>query len=137
MNPIPVGRTHEHTILVTSELAIDFLGVEEARVLATPNLVWQLEMTCRNSIKPLLGDEFDSVGTDVSIRHLAATPMGMSVRFRSEVIHVDGNRVKFKVEAWDEADKVSEGTHERYVVHIPRFAARVAAKAAGVPRRQG
>ncbi|MEZ5401559.1 MAG: hotdog domain-containing protein [Bryobacteraceae bacterium] len=131
MNDIPVGLSLERSILVTSELAIDFLGVEEARVFATPHLVWQLEMTCRNSIKPLVGEDYDSVGTDVSVRHFAATPLGMTVHFRSEVIHVDGNRVRFRVEAWDEKERVSEGTHERYVVHIPRFAARVRAKAAG------
>jgi predicted thioesterase len=130
MSPIPIGRSLERSILVTSEIAIDFLGVEEARVLATPHLVWQLEITCRDAIRPLLDAEYDSVGTEVQIKHLAATPLGMSVRFRAEVIHVDGNRVRFRVEAWDEKEKVSEGTHERYVIHIPRFAARLQAKAA-------
>lgn len=131
MAEIPIGRRLERRVLVTSELAIDFLGVEEARVLATPHLVWQLEMTCRDCIKPLLEEGYDSVGTEVSIKHLAATPMGMSVTFRADVQHVDGNRVRFRVEAFDEKEKVSEGVHERYVVNIARFASRVAAKAAG------
>jgi predicted thioesterase len=129
MAEIPLGRRHVRTILVTSEVAIDFLGVEQARVLATPHLVWQLEMACRECIKPLLEDGYDSVGTDVQIKHLAATPLGMSVTFRAEVIHVDGNRVRFRVEASDEKERISEGTHERYVVNVARFASRVAAKA--------
>ncbi|MBM3735743.1 MAG: hypothetical protein FJW39_08145 [Acidobacteria bacterium] len=129
MPNIPVGKTHERRVLVTSEIAIDFMGVEEARVLATPWLIWNLEITCRDLIKPLLEEGFDSVGTDVSVKHLAATPLGMSAVFRAEVLHVDGNRVKFRVEAHDELEKISEGTHERYVVNIARFASRVAAKA--------
>jgi len=131
MPEIPIGTRGEHRLLVTSDVAIDFMGVENARVLATPHLIWNLEMACRNAIKPLLGGEHDSVGTEVSVKHLAATPLGMSVLFRCEVIHIDGNRVRFRVEAFDEKEKVSEGTHERYVVNIARFAARVAAKAAG------
>ena len=131
MPNIPIGTRYERKMLVTSELAIDFLGVETARVLATPHLVWQIEMTCRQAIKPLLAEGFDSVGTEVHIKHLAATPLGMTATFRAEVIHVDGNRVKFRVEAHDEQEKVSEGTHERYIVNVQKFATRVAAKAAG------
>ncbi len=130
MPNIPLGRRHERRLLVTSDVAIDFMGIEEARVLATPWLIWHLEFTCRDLIKPLLDEGYDSVGTDVSVKHLAATPLGMSAVFRAEVIHVDGNRVKFKVEAFDEKEKISEGTHERYVVNVARFATRVQAKAA-------
>ncbi len=100
-------------------------------MLATPHLIWNLEMAARNAIKPLLDEGFDSVGTDVSVKHLAATPLGMSAVFRAEVQHVDGNRVRFRVEAFDEKEKIAEGTHERYVVNIARFATRVQAKAAG------
>ena len=116
---------------MTSEVAIDFLGREEARVLATPYLIWNLEMAARNAIKPLLEEGFDSVGTEVNVKHLAATPLGMSATFRAQVTHVDGNRVRFRVEAFDEREKIAEGSHERYVVDIARFATRVQAKAAG------
>ena len=89
-----------------------------------------LEMAARNAIKPLLGDEHDSVGTEVHVKHLAATPMGMKVTFRAEVIEVEGRRVRFRVEAFDEREKVSEGTHERAIINIAKFAARLAAKSA-------
>lgn len=128
---IPLGKEHWRRVLVTPDLAIDFMGVEHARVLATPWLIWHLEITCRDLIKPLLDEGFDSVGTDVSIKHLAATPLGMTASFHAQVIHVDGNRVKFKVEAFDEKEKVAEGTHERYVVNIARFATRIEAKRQG------
>ncbi|MBM3797550.1 MAG: hypothetical protein FJW31_26665 [Acidobacteria bacterium] len=101
-----------------------------ARVLATPHLIWNLEFAARDAIKPILGEEFDSVGTEVNVKHLAATPIGMSALFRAEVTHQDGNRVRFRVEAFDDRERIAEGTHERYIVNIERFIARLAAKAA-------
>ena len=132
MATIPIGANGEHTTLVTSELAIDFLGVEGARVLATPHLIGLLEMTARNAIKPYLDDGFDTVGSRVDVRHLAATPMGMSVTFRAEIIAVEERRVTCRVEARDEKEKIAEGTHERAVVNVARFATRVQAKAARI-----
>ena len=128
MEPIRLGLTGEHRTLVTDELAISFLGMDSARVLATPALILLMEMTARNSLKPLLDDGFDSVGTEVSIQHLAATPMGMEVAIRTEVTAVDGRRVRFRVEAHDEKEKVAEGTHERFIVQVERFVKRLAEK---------
>jgi fluoroacetyl-CoA thioesterase len=128
MSDIPIGTAAEHRILVTPEFAIDFLGMEAARVLSTPNMIRFMEVTSRNAIKPLLDSNHDSVGILVNIRHLGATPVGMSVRFSSKVTGVDGNRVTFAVEAWDEQEKVGEGTHERYIVNIAKFVTRLAAK---------
>jgi fluoroacetyl-CoA thioesterase len=122
MADIPIGTTGEEKLLVTSEVAIDFLGVETARVLSTPHLIGHLEMTARNSIKPLLDPGHDTVGTQVNVAHLAATPMGMNVTFRSEVIATTDRRVTFKVEAFDEKDKIAEGTHERGIVNVAKFA---------------
>ena len=129
-----IGTKREEKLLVTSEVAIDFLGMETARVLGTPHLIGLLEMTARNSVKPLLEPGLDTVGTHVNVAHLAATPIGMSVTFRSEVLSVNDRKVNFKVEAFDEKEKIAEGTHERAVVDIPRFATRLAAKAATVPK---
>ena len=129
MGQIPAGTRGEHRVLVTSEIAVDFMGIEEARVLATPHLIWHLEMAARNAIKPLLEEGFDSVSTEVNVKHLAATPLGMSAVFRAEVTLQDGNRVRFRVEAFDEKEKIAEGSHERYVVNVARFATRVQAKA--------
>jgi predicted thioesterase len=126
---IPVGTRGQQNLLVTNEIAIDFLGMEEARVLSTPHLIWNLEATSRLTILPLLEPGHDSVGTEVQVKHLAATPVGMQVTFTAEVLSVDGNRVTFRVEAQDEQEKVAEGTHERFIVNIARFATRVQAKA--------
>lgn len=128
MPDIPIGVKGEKKLLVTSEIAINFLGLEDARVLATPYLIAYLEITSRDVIKPLLDAGFDSVGTDVNVKHLAATPMGMHVTFHSEVLSVNGRRVNFRVEAHDEKEKIAEGTHERFIVNVERFAKRLMAK---------
>ena len=128
MQQIPVGLAGEMHRTVTAEIAVDFLGLEGARVLGTPFLIMLLEMTARNAMLPLLDPGFDSVGTEVNVRHLAATPMGMEVTFNTEVIAVDDRRVRFKVEAFDEKEQIADGTHERFIVNVERFAKRLAEK---------
>lgn len=131
MQEIPAGTTGEHHLLVTPEVAIDFIGHDEARVLATPWMIAYMELTARNAIQPLLDENEDSVGTIVNVKHLAASPVGMSVRFSARVTGVDGRRVSFDVEAWDDVEKIGEGTHERFVVNVPKFISRLALKRAG------
>lgn len=128
VDELAVGRRAEQTIEVTPEFAIDFTGNENARVLATPWLIGFLEMTCRNSVKPVLPPDQDTVGTEVQVKHLAATPIGMKVTFRSELIGINGPRLLFKVSATDDRERIAEGTHERFIVNIERFAERVSAK---------
>jgi fluoroacetyl-CoA thioesterase len=129
MPTIPAGTPGELRLRVTDDIAIDFLGVEGARVLATPAMIGLLEMTCRDSILPLLEAGYDSVGTEVNVKHLAATPMGMEVTFQSEVLEVDERRVRFKVAAFDDKEQIAEGTHERFVINVERFAKRLKEKA--------
>lgn len=133
MGEIPIGAQREDTVVVTPELAIDFLGVDSARVLATPRLIGLLEATCRNLLLAYLDPGQDSVGTHVDVRHLAATPLGIEVRLRAKIASVDGRRVNFQVEAYDELEKVAEGTHQRFIVEVARFAERVSAKARRAP----
>jgi fluoroacetyl-CoA thioesterase len=139
MPDIPVGTTFSSVREVTDANAISFLGDENARVLATPWLILYLEMTARDAVKPYLSDGEDTVGTQVNVRHLAATPIGCQARFAAEVLTVDGRRVQFRVEAWDEQGKIAEGTHERAVIRIREFAKRMAAKrsAAAAPNSPG
>ena len=113
---------------VTPDIAVDFLGHEGARVLGTPFMIMLIEMTARDSILPLLDPGYDSVGTEVCIRHLAATPLRMNVVFKTEVIEATDRRVKFKVEAFDAKEQIADGTHERFIVNVERFAKRLAEK---------
>jgi len=128
MANIPIGTRGEEKILVTSEVAIDFMGLDGPRVLSTPQMIRWMEMTCRNAVLPLLEPGHDTVGTHVNVAHLAAAPIAMVVTFTAEVKAVNDRRIEFRVEAWDEKEKIGEGTHERAIVNIARFAARMARK---------
>jgi len=125
---IPVGTRREESLVVTPDVTIDFMGVKDARVLSTPNMILGLERTSRNAVLPLLDPGYDTVGTHVNVYHLAATPVGMTVTFRTEVASVDDRRVNFKVEAFDAKEKIAEGTHQRFIVNVARFAAKVQEK---------
>lgn len=129
MPNIRIGATREEKLLVTQDVAINFMGLDGARVLSTPNMILGLEHASRNVVQPMLDPGYDTVGTHVDVYHLAATPVGMTVTFRSEITSVEERRVNFKVEAFDEKEKIAEGTHQRFIVNAARFAARVQEKA--------
>lgn len=97
-------------------------------VFSTPRLVGNLESTAHQLILPHLAEGQTSVGVSVNVRHMAATPVGMQVRFRAELLEVDRRRLRFKVEAWDEVEKIAEGEHERFIIDEARFAERLAQK---------
>ena len=128
---VPIGARHEKKILVTTENAISFLGLDDARVLSTPHMIGYMEHTARELAVEHLEKGYDTVGTEVHIKHLAAAPIGMSVTFRAEVIGVNDRRVTFRVEAEDEKEKIGEGTRERTIINVARFASKLAAKNAG------
>ena len=91
-------------------------------------MIGLMEWTCRNTVKPLLDEGFDTVGTHVNVAHLGAAPIGMTVTFTAEVIEVSERRINFHVEAVDEKGKIGEGTHERAIINVAKFAARMAEK---------
>jgi predicted thioesterase len=128
MPNIPIGAKGEEKLLVTSESAITYLGVEGPRVLSTPHMIGYMERTARDAVLPLLDAGFDTVGTHVDVYHLAAAPIGAVVTFTAEVVAVDGRRIQFRVEAWDETEKIGEGTHERAIINVAKFATRLAEK---------
>ena len=98
-------------------------------VLATGYMVGMMELACVNGIMPFVDwPREQSVGVHVSFSHLAATPPGMTLRIRGEVVEVEGRRVKFRVEAWDGVDKITEGVHERMIIDPVKFNARIADK---------
>lgn len=128
MSTIPAGTRREVQVLVSNENAITFLGVEGARVLSTPHMIALMEKTCRDAVLPLLDAGYDTVGTHVNVAHLAAAPMGTLVTFRAEITGVNGRRVEFRVEAATDREKIGEGTHERTIIDVAKFAAKQAAK---------
>lgn len=128
MAAIPAGAKAERRVLVTSEVAINFLGLEGARVLSTPNMIRFMEWTARDAVQPLLDPGFDTVGTHVNVAHLAGAPLGTTVTFYAEVLSATERRIQFRVEAFDEKEKIGEGTHERAIINVAKFATRMAEK---------
>lgn len=128
MPNIPIGTKGEQKIVVTSEVAIDFLGIEGARVLSTPQMIRYMEWTSRNTVLPFLESGYDTVGTKVAISHLAAAPIGTVVTFTTAITAVQDRRVEFYVTARTEDELVGEGTHERAIINVAKFAIRLAGK---------
>lgn len=106
----------------------DTLGNKGARVLATPVLIGLLEDAASQALLGLLPPGTFTVGTLVQVRHLKATPPGLRVVARGRLREVDGRRLVFDVEAYDEVEKIAEGVHERFIVDAERFLAKVKAK---------
>jgi fluoroacetyl-CoA thioesterase len=127
--PIEPGIINELKITVeVSDTARASGGESLPPVLSTPKIVSYLERTAHQSILPFLAEGQTSVGTIVTLRHLAATPVGMEVRFRTELLEVERRRLRFKIEAWDAVEKIAEGENERFIIDRARFDDRLAAK---------
>ena len=116
-------------IVIDKARTIDFMG-EEGRVYATPELVRDIEMTCRDFLLEHCDAGEDSVGTRVELDHMAATLLGMWVEITISVAEVKGRAVSFSVTARDAVDTVAKGVHNRFVVNVEQTKARLKAKAA-------
>lgn len=127
--PLSPGMTAEATMTVTAEHTAEALGNAGVRVFSTPHVLALLENAAHAVLAPHLPPGGGSVGTQVEFKHLAATPVGLKVRARATIRETDGRRVLFDVEAWDEVDKIAEGTHERFVVgNLEKFLERAMKK---------
>ena len=130
--PIEPGLTHERTLTVQpADTARHSGGETLPPVLSTPRMIGQMEQTAHRAVLPFLAEGQTTVGTMVNIKHLAATPVGMTVRFRAELLEIDRRRLVFKVEAWDEVELVGEGLHERFIIDEARFIAKLEEKLKG------
>jgi predicted thioesterase len=129
---LAAGATHEITRTVRADQTADAMGHRGVTVLATPHLIGMLEDVCGEMIEPHLAPGATTVGTMVEMRHLAATPVGMSVRAKATLLETDGRRYLFSAEAWDARDKIAEARHERFVVpDLEAFLQRAMSKGRG------
>jgi predicted thioesterase len=115
-------------LVVGEEHTAPRVGSGRVRVLATPVMTNLFEAAALGAIEHLLPAGHQSLGTRLSIRHIAATPVGMRVVATARVTRVDGRTVTFEVEAHDEKELIGDGTHERVVVNVAKFDARVQKK---------
>jgi fluoroacetyl-CoA thioesterase len=118
---VTVGMTAEKIVTVTSEMTVGHFVAQMPQVYATPMMILHMEMASGSAIASHLPEGFVSVGMDVKVRHLAATPVGRTVRAISRVIRIDSKGVVFEVEAWDGDRKIGDGTHRRGIVNALEF----------------
>jgi predicted thioesterase len=123
-----IGTTGELKFVVEQKHCIDFATDGMPTVLSTPQLIGMLERTARQTLAPFLESDERSVGIEVEIRHLAATPLGQQIRCITKVISVDGKQIGFQIEAHDQHELILKGLHKRAVVRIDSFAKRVERK---------
>lgn len=128
MKELKPGLVGEATQLVTGQLTAAVYASGLVPAFATPAMIGLMETASFTAIQDALAPGQTSVGIDVSVKHLAATPVGMNVRARSEVTSVDGRRVTFNVQAWDDKEKIGEGTHQRMIVDEAKFNERISQK---------
>jgi predicted thioesterase len=130
------GLARVKRITIDSERSIGFMG-EEARTYATPSMIRDVELTCRELILEHADAGEDSVGMEVAIKHLAPTLMGMTVEIAVRVTAVEGRKISFAAAVKDELDDVGAGTHTRFVVDKSKTFERLKAKAARFAAQSG
>lgn len=129
MKDITIGSSAMRRITIDKPRTIDFLG-EELRVYATPELVRDVEIACREFLLGYTDAGEDSVGIGISLSHGGATLLGMNVEITVTVTAVEGRKVSFATVARDDAEEISRGEHSRFVVDVEKLRGKVAAKAA-------
>lgn len=127
MSLVP-GLTGEARTKVTEANTAAAVGSGGIAVFATPMMIALMESAALQAVQPHLAEGESTVGTLVNIKHMAATPLGMQVRAVARLDAVEGRRLLFTVEAFDEAEKIGEGSHERFVIQVERFLGRVGQK---------
>ena len=129
MRSIPPKAKGTFTLTVLPQhLASQFKDASLPPVLATPVMIMMMENAALNAIRAFVEPGESVVGTGVTVRHLAATPVGHRVTAEAEVTGVDGRRIEFKVSARDEIEEIGTGTHERVVVDLHKLGQRLATK---------
>lgn len=118
---IKVGNKGQAKSVVTeSNTALEF-GSGSVNVFATPAMVGLMEKAAIDAVDRFLPEGYASVGTSLKIRHMAATPIGVNVIAEAKLVEMDGPKLKFNVEAFDNSGKIGEGTHSRYIVKLADF----------------
>ena len=107
--------------MVTDDDTAARYGSGNLRVLATPALVAFMEHTALTLVSPFLSDSESTVGTEISIKHIKATPVGKTIRCTAVLEQITGNRLQFRVEAYEGEGLIGSGMHTRYIIDKDRF----------------
>ena len=125
---LPIGREGRAELVVADAHTAPRVGSGRVRVLATPVMINLMEAAALDAVEALLPAGHQSLGTHLNVGHYAATPVGMTLRATAVVTRLDGRTIEFRVEAFDDKERVGDGTHTRVVVNVERFDQRVQRK---------
>jgi len=131
LSKLSIGLKGEAHIRVGEDQTAPRVGSGRVRVLATPVMINMMEAAALDAIENLLPSGHQSLGTHLDVGHYAATPVGMTLRATAEVRKIDGRNITFRVEAFDDRERIGDGTHTRVVVNVDRFDARIQKKLKG------
>lgn len=123
-----VGLKHTVTETVTKDNTADKVGSGLLPVYATPSMIALMEKCASECVAPFLEEGKASVGTMLNVKHLSASPIGIEITCTATLTEVDGRRLVFVLEAYDEKGLIGEGTHERFVIDTERFMAKCRSK---------
>ncbi len=118
---LKVGLKEKQEKTVTMNDTAKVFGSGAAEVFATPMMIGLMEAASMNAVKKYIPEGFSTVGTSVNIKHISATAVGKKVWAEAELIEIDGKRLVFKVDAYDDDKKIGEGTHERFIIDEEKF----------------
>ena len=124
---IKIGMSAERTLVVPPERTVGHFLPDMPMVYATPMMILEMEMASGDAIRRYLQSGWITVGTEVDIRHLAATPVGALVRTTAKVIAVERRVIRFEVEAFDDKRRIGEGRHVRGLINVEAFTKRLGA----------
>lgn len=125
---IQPGLSAEVELTVSEIETAAHLGSGSLAVYATPALVALMENAAIRALEGHLPDGQTSVGGQIDVRHLAATPIGMKVRAHAKLVEVQGRKLTFHIQGWDEVEQIGEASHVRYLVDVEKFMAKVVEK---------
>ncbi|MDF2890455.1 MAG: thioesterase family protein [Clostridia bacterium] len=127
---LEIGMRAEIELAVEQQHTAMAFGSGGVKVLATPMMIGLMEKAALMAVDEHLGEGFATVGTIVNAKHMAATPVGMKVKAVAVLTKIEGKKLSFDIEAYDETEKIGEGTHERYIIELAKFLKRTENKAA-------
>jgi len=128
LSSVTPGLRGQAQLVVGAEHTAPRIGSGKVHVLATPVMINLIEAAALAAVEHLLPAGCQSLGTHLDVRHIAATPVGMRVTARAEVVAVEGRAIRFRVEAHDERELIGDGAHDRVVVNVAKFDLRVQRK---------
>jgi len=125
---LKAGLTHEIERQVTEDLSAQKVFPHVPNVYATRAMVGHFEEVCAEMVLPYLGEGEQTVGIGMKFSHIAATPIGMKVRFTAKLVEVEGKKLTFEVEGFDEVEKIGKASHDRFIINAEKFNSKISAK---------